>query len=499
MEPKQFPDCSVGSQKNLKGKTTLKQLVFEVPRKIQPAEPQSAGKKEKALHSGQRMGAVRKGERAQAPCTGRSAHPPRKGEMARASGTGQPTRPRRKAERVQAPRTGQPARPPRKGEAARASRTGQPARLPRKGEVARASHTGQPVRTRRTAQSSRKGGAGRAARSRASFGKLVIEQRGQEKIYIWQMQGKRICELPAGRLFFGSAFVMILLLSGVITYLLETPARLAEAKSESAAQAASESRALEEAMRGQTLAGENVGPVMQSKPEMVKIDAQRVKLPENGRVDMSYFDDVVFIGDSLTQGFLTYTNYGFPLASFAAYKGAGPRTFIEGTITNESGEKMRPIDQILEANAGKYYIQLGGNALENSTDEAFLKYYNDFLDFLLPQLPPNAVCYLQSILPVSENRAKNEKFSLERIQRLNDQIAQMAYQRGIHYLDVYEALSNEAGALREDVRAEDGLHLNAQGYAVWREYLITHTAYQAQAPYLPGSPFSSVLQGLPNN
>ena len=31
--------------------------------------------------------------------------------------------------------------------------------------------------------------------------------------------------------------------------------------------------------------------------------------------------------------------------------------------------------------------------------------------------------------------------------------------------------------------------LNNEGYNVWREFLVTHTAYSKENPYLPGSPY----------
>ena len=305
---------------------------------------------------------------------------------------------------------------------------------------------------------------------------------------------KKGFSMPTGGAFFACAFAVILLLSGVITAVIEAPGMLAAAGSASASAAAdsaaqSGGQAASDGQNGEA-AGAQLGPVRQDTPVMQPITAALMAQPENGRVDMSYFDDALFVGDSLTQGFLTYTANGFENASFAAYIGASPRTFINGTAQNAAGETVRPMDEILAANAKKVYILLGTNALETSTDEAFLKYYGDFLDLLLEQLPADTVFYLQSIPPASaEKAAADEKFALSRIQSVNDGIARLAYSRGMHYVDLTAALSDEAGALRADYVAGDGLHMNAQGYGAWREALITHTAHSADNPYLPGSPY----------
>lgn len=92
--------------------------------------------------------------------------------------------------------------------------------------------------------------------------------------------------------------------------------------------------------------------------------------------------------------------------------------------------------RILAAAPKKVYILLGTNSMATLTDEAFLKYYNDFLDFLLPQLPQDTVYYIQGIPPVSaEKMAGDENFSVERIRGLNENLAKIAYDRDLHYLD----------------------------------------------------------------
>ena len=203
---------------------------------------------------------------------------------------------------------------------------------------------------------------------------------------------------------------------------------------------------------------------------------------------MSYFDDALFIGDSLTRGFQEYSS-GIPNAKYAAYLGAGPKQFMEGLVENISGQQVAAIDEILAAAPKKVYILLGTNSMATLTDEAFLKYYNDFLDFLLPQLPQDTVYYIQGIPPVSvEKMAGDENFSVERIRGLNESLAKIAYDRDLHYLDLFSALADENGALRADI-ASGSIHLNNEGYNVWREFLVTHTAYSKENPYLPGSPY----------
>ena len=286
---------------------------------------------------------------------------------------------------------------------------------------------------------------------------------------------------------------VILLLAGVITLFIEQPWKTAglPAPGSAASGSGSEDGAQSAAQGQQGGTSETqpagIGPVQQAQGALPAISASTLALAENGRVDMSYFDDVLFIGDSLTQGFQVYTS-GISNASYAAYIGAGPRTFIEGTVTNIDGETVKPIDEILAASPKKVYILLGTNAMETLTDEAFLEYYARFLEFLVPQLPEDTVYYIEAIPPVTQAKAADENFTLERIRGVNEKLALLAYQHGMHYLDLYGALCGEDGYLKAEYAADDGMHLNNEGYSAWREMLITHTAYSAENPYLPGSP-----------
>ena len=146
--------------------------------------------------------------------------------------------------------------------------------------------------------------------------------------------------------FFVAAFALILVLAGVITYVLQAPQRAAAASSAAAASAAAQ--AAEEQKLAETLAvaGDKVGPVYQAQPVLTPFSAGLYALPENGRVDMSYFDDALLIGDSLTTGFEFYST-SLSNAKYAAYVGAGPQTFTEGTVTDENNQTVQPMDCLL--------------------------------------------------------------------------------------------------------------------------------------------------------
>ena len=60
------------------------------------------------------------------------------------------------------------------------------------------------------------------------------------------------------------------------------------------------------------------------------LDFRMAALPQTEAVDKSWFADVSFVGDSLTQGMQMYDT-GLPGAKFCAYKGVGPNAIVNGT------------------------------------------------------------------------------------------------------------------------------------------------------------------------
>ncbi len=78
---------------------------------------------------------------------------------------------------------------------------------------------------------------------------------------------------------------------------------------------------------------------------------------------------------------------------------------------------------------------------------------------------PNSLIIVQSILPTRLPNIPNR-----RIQRINQQLARLAKQEGVSYLDLHIWFTDSEGKLRQDLTT-DGLHLSENGYAVWQSVL----------------------------
>lgn len=95
----------------------------------------------------------------------------------------------------------------------------------------------------------------------------------------------------------------------------------------------------------------------------------------------------------------------------------------------------------------------------------------------LRSVHPYTQIVVQSILPHSGSKATWEgrerllAIPNERIRRLNKELAAIAAEQGVEYLDLYPLFADSQGNLPMSF-STDGLHLNPQGYLVWRSALL---------------------------
>ena len=212
-----------------------------------------------------------------------------------------------------------------------------------------------------------------------------------------------------------------------------------------------------------------------------------VVLPELGRVELSYFADAAFVGDSITVGWNDYKSAAaLPDTNVIATIGATPPT--DGVQWKaDDGTLYDPLAKIVEANPSKIYLMFGANALVVEGDyieDSLIESYGQFIDDLKAQLP-DTVIYIQSILTPAATDEDHAGLSAERISRVNERLKTLAEEKGCWYLALDEALCTEGG-LNAEYASGDGLHLSKEGYMAWLEYLITHAAYDPENPYVGG-------------
>ena len=187
----------------------------------------------------------------------------------------------------------------------------------------------------------------------------------------------------------------------------------------------------------------------------------------------SYFDDALFIGDSRTEDFMLYS--GVPNAtSYAKASLSVSTAFTKEVITAPGGGKKTVVEALKFKRFKKVYVMFGINELGWNYPNLFIEKYAELID-AIQTAQPQAVIYVQAIIPVSAERSKKDPvYNNTRIALFNNLISQMSQEKKVHFIDPASALVDESGALPAEA-SSDGIHPNKAYCQRWMEYLKTHT------------------------
>lgn len=191
-------------------------------------------------------------------------------------------------------------------------------------------------------------------------------------------------------------------------------------------------------------------------------------------VDDSYFDDAVFIGDSRTVGMYEYGGLE-ETSTFYASTGLTIYKMFDSKIVAVPGQKKKiTVEEALsEKQFAKIYLMIGINEMGTGTVESFMKAYGEAVQHL-QQLQPDAVIYLQAIMKVTTERSgQGDYITNEGIEARNEEIAKLADDEKIYYLDVNPLICDETGGMVASY-TYDGVHLKARYIPIWLDFLKEH-------------------------
>lgn len=145
-----------------------------------------------------------------------------------------------------------------------------------------------------------------------------------------------------------------------------------------------------------------------------------------------------------------------------------------------SGETSRGLLQRLslfdKTQPQAIFVMIGINDLiRGVSDDVILDNQRQILRYLRKTHPQTQI-FIQSILPHGgeeatwEGKEKLLAIPNSRIQKLNQQLQNIATKQGVKFIDLYPLFINQKGNLRQEFTT-DGLHLSPPGYVVWRTAL----------------------------
>lgn len=174
-------------------------------------------------------------------------------------------------------------------------------------------------------------------------------------------------------------------------------------------------------------------------------------------------DDIVFVGNSLTQ--ICEWDELFD----------NPRIKNRGIIGDVVQGVRDRIDCVVNGHPRKIFLLCGTNDVShNLTADSISTALGALIDYIRTSSPQSKL-YVQSLLPVNDTfgryKAMNGKNPV--IRDINRKLSSMADEKGFTWIDAYSIFVDADGNLDRRY-TNDGLHVMGDGYLHWRDLLLPY-------------------------
>ncbi len=197
-----------------------------------------------------------------------------------------------------------------------------------------------------------------------------------------------------------------------------------------------------------------------------------IQLKETEDAGDEYQNSTAYLGDSVSLGLGVFGNH--PKEMVIAKGSINPiDAVIKQLIELEDGTLVNFPDALSRLDADRAVLTFGANAISVMSEETFLNYYIKLIDEV-KEKNPDCEIIIQSISPIATT-CTLKKFTNVLINRANLLLLILAYSEDVHFLNSAPALKGDDGYLKpEYCSSDDGIHINAEGYTVWIDFLRTH-------------------------
>jgi lysophospholipase L1-like esterase len=171
--------------------------------------------------------------------------------------------------------------------------------------------------------------------------------------------------------------------------------------------------------------------------------------------------DIIFLGNSITAGI-----DWMELLGRTDVRNRG----ISGDITFGVLERL---SEVTEGRPSKVFILIGINDISrNIPDSIILSNYQEIIERIKKESPSTKI-FFQTLLPVNNEftQFKNHYNKDEHILHVNEELKKLAAKEEISLIDLYPHFLNADKKL-DKKNTIDGLHLNSEGYKVWKDILM---------------------------
>lgn len=169
-------------------------------------------------------------------------------------------------------------------------------------------------------------------------------------------------------------------------------------------------------------------------------------------------NDIVFLGDSLTESFDLKEHLG---------KNNLRNRGMSGNMTEHV---LYRLEEIFNTKPAKLFLMIGINDIyQGIAPDIVIGTIARILGEIQENSPPTKI-YCQSILPVNENHLLSFENINARVYQVNNSLRDHCKKKNITFIDIHPDFLNDHGQMDTEY-TYDGVHLTEQGYVLWAELI----------------------------
>lgn len=199
----------------------------------------------------------------------------------------------------------------------------------------------------------------------------------------------------------------------------------------------------------------------------------------------AYYDESVFIGDSIMQGFRNYCAksesfvHGIDFLAATSYSAGNALRPVAGKNVHPmyKGKKYHVWDAVSLVGSKRAFILLGMNDLIVTGLEDSRNAYKEVINKIVEASPGIEIHIISVTNTIKDGKLKGALCN-PNIDMYNAMLQEMADENGWEYIDLCTPISDGVGNLKREYCSDGYVHLTRAAYTVWEEELIQYAEKQ---------------------
>ena len=190
--------------------------------------------------------------------------------------------------------------------------------------------------------------------------------------------------------------------------------------------------------------------------------------PQTARVDSAFFDDAVFVGDSVTLKLSYYASSSGKLgkAQFLTRGSYGVSHAVnDSMLLTYQGKDMAVEEAIKSTGATKVFLMMGMNDIGLYGIDTTIENWGKLID-RIEAACPNVTVYIQSMTPIWTGGEKGD-LNNTNMDLYNQKLKAFATSNSIEFIDVAPYMKDATGGMATRYCSDEYVHVTDLGAAAW--------------------------------